>query len=123
MFLLLQLYIIYSNVNFCGMPENAEKNECYCECHKKSKLAIYGLYKALKMMEDFQFNRGGDMLLWYHGEYIEKTDEKGFNHLASSYENFWNFDKDILKDLSGKDSGISLYDFIGVMSKPAKICI
>ena len=51
----------FSPKEFCILLEEKNIEECFCECYKKDQLAIYDIFALLKLFENFEFQRGGDM--------------------------------------------------------------
>ena len=85
------------------------------------QLAIYNIYSSLKLYEKFEFSRGGDLLVWYNNKYLESSPDVAFTTPAAPpaiAEEIINFDKGILKEISGVDVKIGLSDFVSVMSQP-----
>lgn len=86
----------------CLIPEQPDLKSCACECHKKDKMAIYDLYTSLHMIDNFNFQRGGDMYAWYYGDQFERfpydTDNSPFVNTNISKE-ILDFEKAVLMDL------------------------
>ena len=57
----------------CQVPQASQARECLCECHKAEKLAIYGVFAALKMIDQFDIKRFGDVYTWYYYEKFQGT--------------------------------------------------
>ena len=55
----------------CQVPQASQARECLCECHKAEKLAIYGVFTALKMIDQFDIKRFGDIYTWYYYEQFQ----------------------------------------------------
>lgn len=114
-------YIFFSNKEFCILPEEKNIEECFCECYKKDQLAIYDIYSALKLYENFEFKRGGDMLAWYYNQYVETSPEVAWTTPAAPpkiVDEITTFEKQILKEISGEEVKIGLSDYISNMAQP-----
>ena len=88
------------------MPQAAQARECLCECHKVEKLAIYGVFAALKMIDQFHIQRFGDIYSWYYYEKFQRDASVISNEPYSSYnyqyeisEEIISLEKQILTDL------------------------
>ena len=114
-----------SDKEYCILPEEKNTEECFCECYKMDQLAIYDIYFSLKLFENFDFTRGGDLLTWYYNEYIESAPDVAYTDPAAPediVEEVLKFEKEILKEISGGlDVRISLSDYISNMAQPAWI--
>ena len=112
---------------FCQIAQtDGKERECLCECYKLDKLAIYGIYNALAMLEDdhFKFQRGGDMFAWYYNNIFDRgpAEVQAIPNVPNDIaEELLAFDRDILKDISEKDAKIGLSEFISLMAQPALI--
>lgn len=94
----------------CGVPQVTQARECLCECHKVEKLAIYGVFTALKMIDQFDIQRFGDIYLWYYYDQIDITIYDVYNYPYGNYPHeVIDFDKAILTDLRYKE--LILYRF------------
>ena len=78
---------------------------------EQEKLAIYSIYTALKLIQNFEFKRGGDLYAWYLNEEFEVDPTDVFinqwltqtDHSASVTdeiaEEIIRFEKSILQDI------------------------
>ena len=86
----------------CQVSEYYTTDQCKCECHKTEKLLIYNLYTALKQMENFTFDRGGDLYTWYYNNVYSREYNDVQTKSAVSEEideEMKNFEKEMLKEL------------------------
>ena len=82
------------------MPQAAQARECLCECHKAEKLAIYGVFAALKMIDQFDIQRFGDLYTWYYYEKFQGDASAISNDPYSYYpEEVISLEKQLLTDL------------------------
>ena len=115
--------IEYSSDNHCELPE-WESSECTCECSKKKKLSIYGIFGSLTMLDKQDFKLGGDVLNWYYNGVMDRDTLGASTRLHVSKdiaEEMINFDRNVLKDISKKDIQLGLRDYITNMAQPASI--
>ena len=95
-----------------------------CECHKKEKLAVYDIWASLRLIENMDFTRGGDVWSWYYNEFFESFPFMGASTPRVSKDiakEMISFEKEILSNLSRKDVKIGLSDFVSVMSQPSTV--
>ena len=87
----------------CSIPEYYDiYDTCKCECHKLEKLIIYNIYSSLKMIENFDIQRGGDLYSWfYNDEITRKPTDISFSPKLNQelMEEINTFEKEILKKL------------------------
>ena len=86
----------------CQVPQEFQSTECLCECHKKEKLAIYGIFTALKMIDQFEFKRLGDLYTWYYYEKLSADPNVLSNYPYIEYmmsDELMNLEKEVLRDL------------------------
>ena len=82
-------------------------DDCKCECHKKDKLAIYNIYSTLKMIDNFTFERGGDLYTWYYNDqfvevpYVIENTPLAAAHIA---DEIIDFEKKVLQDIRHHNS-------------------
>ena len=91
----------------CQVPQASQATECLCECHKQEKLAIYGVFTALKMIDQFDIQRFGDLYTWYYhekfqGSASDKSNDPEYLYVANPDEVI-NLEKQILSDLRLKE--------------------
>ena len=84
----------------CQVPQASQARECLCECHKAEKLAIYGVFAALQMIDQFDIKRFGDVYTWYYYEQFQ-GDAAVMSTVPYSYfpDEVIAFEKLILADL------------------------
>ena len=77
------------------------------------------------LKEDYlQMNRGGDMLAWYYYSVFDvrsfeiDTEPEVDRDIA---DEFLDFEREILQDISGKNVNMGISDFISVMAQPSFI--
>ena len=88
----------------CQVPQAAQARECLCECHKKEKLAIYGVFTALKMIDQFDIQRFGDLYTWYYHEKFQGSPSDLANDpYVSNPDEVIDLEKQILSDLRFED--------------------
>ena len=95
-----------------------------CECSKKKKLSIYGIFGSLTMLDKQDFRLGGDVLNWYYNGVMDRDTLGASTRLHVSKdiaEEMINFDRNVLKDISKKDIQLGLRDYITNMAQPASI--
>ena len=66
------------------------------------KLAIYNIYQALLIIDNFKFKRGGDLYHWYYNDYFERLPYEIQNSPMTPdpiSEEIISFEKDLLRDL------------------------
>ena len=81
-----------------------QARECLCECHKTEKLAIYGIFAALKMIDQFDIKRFGDIYTWYYYEKFQGYASDIRNEPTSYYP--WeviDLERQLLADLRLED--------------------
>ena len=94
----------FSPKEFCILLEEKNIEECFCECYKKDQLAIYDIFASLKLFENFEFQRGGDMFSWYYNKYFETSPDVAFTNPATPdniVKEITAFEKKVLKEISG----------------------
>ena len=85
---------------------------------------MYDIWASLRLIENMDFTRGGDVWSWYYNEFFERlpfmspSTPRVNKEIASE---MISFEKEILSNLSGKDVKIGLSDFVSVMSQPSRV--
>ena len=121
------------NPSVCKVPSENTTNRCLCECHKTDKLAIYGIYASIKLVEkEINISRFGDLYTFYYyntfqqyyddvsAPNVDDDPVAGYPKVDSLIgDEIKAFEKNVLADLIGSDDfEMGLTDFISLMSQP-----
>ena len=85
---------------------------------------MYDIWASLRLIENMDFTRGGDVWSWYYNEFFESFPFMGPStpRVAKDIaKEMISFEKEILSNLSRKDVKIGLSDFVSVMSQPSTV--
>ena len=106
----------------CLVTEQTSQSTCTCECHKKDKLATHNLFASLQLLDNFSYERGGDMYSWYYADQFERFSSQIVNEPRTPTnisKEIIDFEKTVMRDISGVETDFGLSEFISMMSHPA----